>query len=276
MKFSAALLSTALLASAAVAAPSGKGHGLADRIARRKGTATTGRKSNPVMKVDAPAAAADANKSNIEYSSNWAGAVYEEPPSGTFTAVVGTFTVPVPSSDGDSFGESAASAWVGIDGDTYGNAILQTGIDFVVDGGEVSYDAWYEWYPDYAYDFSGIDISAGDVISLKVESSSSSRGTCIIENETTGTVVSKSLTAPESDATLGGQNAEWIVEDFEENGSLVNFADFGTVVFTGATAGLSTGKTITAGDASIIEIESDGQVLTDVSISGSTVTVVYA
>jgi hypothetical protein len=35
-------------------------------------------------------------------------------------------------------------------------------------GGEVSYDAWYEWYPDYAHDFSGIDISTGDVIKLTV------------------------------------------------------------------------------------------------------------
>jgi hypothetical protein len=34
-------------------------------------------------------------------------------------------------------------------------AILQTGIDFCIQGGEVSYDAWYEWYPDYAHDFSG-------------------------------------------------------------------------------------------------------------------------
>jgi hypothetical protein len=35
--------------------------------------------------------------------------------------------------------------------------VLQTGIDFCIQGGEVSYDAWYEWYPDYAHDFSGID-----------------------------------------------------------------------------------------------------------------------
>lgn len=44
----------------------------------------------------------------------------------------------------------AASAWVGIDGDTAQNSILQTGVDFYVEGSSVSYDAWYEWYPDYA------------------------------------------------------------------------------------------------------------------------------
>lgn len=44
----------------------------------------------------------------------------------------------------------AASAWVGIDGDTASNSILQTGVDFYVEGSSVGYDAWYEWYPDYA------------------------------------------------------------------------------------------------------------------------------
>lgn len=54
---------------------------------------------------------------------------------GTFTAVTGTFTVPTPTgSDGSS------SAWVGIDGDTCGSAILQTGVDFTISGGQVSYD----------------------------------------------------------------------------------------------------------------------------------------
>ncbi|KAF8444750.1 hypothetical protein L210DRAFT_3530901 [Boletus edulis BED1] len=39
--------------------------------------------------------------------------------------VTGTFTVPSPSGSAGS----AASAWVGIDGDTCQNAILQTGVD---------------------------------------------------------------------------------------------------------------------------------------------------
>lgn len=54
---------------------------------------------------------------------------------GTFTTVTGTFTVPTPSGT-----SGAASAWVGIDGDTCGNAILQTGIDFTITGGKVSYN----------------------------------------------------------------------------------------------------------------------------------------
>lgn len=119
--------------------------------------------------------------SHVEYSSNWAGAVLI----GTgYKSVTGTFTVPTPStpSGGSSrtevsffstsfvadyfimmlwvttrFGltilrqsQYAASAWVGIDGDTASNSILQTGVDFYVEGSEIGFDAWYEWYPDYA------------------------------------------------------------------------------------------------------------------------------
>lgn len=59
---------------------------------------------------------------------------------GTYTAVTGTFVVPTPSAPSGGSGTYSAAAWVGIDGDTCDNAILQTGVDFTVDGGEVSYD----------------------------------------------------------------------------------------------------------------------------------------
>lgn len=53
-----------------------------------------------------------------------------------------SFVIPAPAiPQGASPGTYAASAWVGIDGDTCGNAILQTGLDFTVDArGSVSYD----------------------------------------------------------------------------------------------------------------------------------------
>ncbi|KAK8193194.1 peptidase A4 family-domain-containing protein [Phyllosticta capitalensis] len=283
MHFTAAFAAAILSATTVLAAPQAMGHGLEARMAARRGLTRT---SQPIQKNGRTAMVAGVNettnaptKTEVEYSSNWAGAVIEEPPSGTFTAVSGKFTVPTPSVPSGSSGSgeyASASAWVGIDGDTYGNAILQTGVDFyATSSGSYSFDCWYEWYPDYAYDFSGIEISAGDVVTVSVTSSSSSAGTAVIENETTGQSVSKSLTAPESSATLGGQNAEWIVEDFESNGSLVSFADFGSVTFTDATAKTSTGNTYDPSDATVIDIEQGSTVLTSVSISSDEVTVTY-
>lgn len=87
------------------------------------------------------------NTTHVEYSSNWAGAVLE----GTgWNSVTGTVTVPKPSipSGGSTRNTYYASAWVGIDGDSCENAILQTGIDVGIQGSTYIYEAWYEWYPD--------------------------------------------------------------------------------------------------------------------------------
>lgn len=78
------------------------------------------------------------NTSQVSYSTNWAGAVLI----GTgYTDVTGTIVVPTPEvpSGGSSLVKYAASAWVGIDGDTCSTAILQTGVDFYAGRGGVSF-----------------------------------------------------------------------------------------------------------------------------------------
>ncbi|EIW81822.1 hypothetical protein CONPUDRAFT_54571 [Coniophora puteana RWD-64-598 SS2] len=209
--------------------------------------------------------AEDVEISHVQYSSNWAGAVFSEG-AGTFTAVTGTFTVPTPS------GSGSASAWVGIDGDSCGNAILQTGIDFNINNGQVSYDAWYEWYPDYAYDFSGISVNAGDQIKLTVTAYSTTSGIAVIENLSNGQQVQQQLT---SSSALCEQDAEWIVEDFESGGSLVQLADWGTVTFTDATATTASGSQGPGGAGEIDIVNSSNQPISSVTITDSSVTVTY-
>ncbi|KDR74078.1 hypothetical protein GALMADRAFT_280571 [Galerina marginata CBS 339.88] len=259
MVFALAVLSNILLASAALAAP----RSLGDRLARRRAS----RQSQPNQRIDSDFESLAANASQVSYSTNWAGAVWDSYPAGTFTSVTGTFTVPTPKG-----ADGSASAWVGIDGDTCGSAILQTGIDFTVSGGEVSYDAWYEWYPDYAHDFSGLDISSGDEIKITVTASTTKAGKAIIQNLSTGQTVSKSLT---SSSALCEQNAEWIVEDFEESGGLVPFANFGTVKFTNAVATIASGGSAGPAGATLIDIKQNNKVLTTVSTSSSGLTVSY-
>ncbi|KAH8815383.1 peptidase A4 family-domain-containing protein [Xylogone sp. PMI_703] len=270
MKFSAALISYVLFTTSALAVPHGST--LEQRQARR----ALARKSRLPQYEKIEGAEANGNETQVSYSTNWSGAVLTAPPAGqTFNAVSASFVVPTPKvpSGSSSRGTYAASAWVGIDGDTYQNAILQTGVDFTISNGRVSYDAWYEWFPDYAYDFS-LDVNAGDTVTVSVTSSSATSGTAVIVNQSTGQRVSKSLTAPESSARLGGQNAEWIVEDFEQGGSLVNLVNFGSVTFTGATAKTAS-TTENASGAEIIDIRSGGTVYTSVTDNGDSVTVTY-
>jgi hypothetical protein len=262
MKYSLALIS--LLATSVFAIPSSRDRYNA-RVNRR--SAARALKGQPMIKNTSPTTEiSGGNETNTEYSQNWSGAVIESPPSGeTWQTVTGTFTVPVPSGSSGA----AASAWVGIDGDTCGTAILQTGVDFTVGSG---YDAWYEWYPDYAYDFSGIDISAGDVITTTVTASSTKKGKAVIENTTTGQTVTKSLT---SSSALCLENAEWIVEDFEEGSSLVPLADFGTVKFSSATATTSSGTSEGPSAGIIIDIKQGSTVYTSVSTGSNEVTIKY-
>jgi len=211
------------------------------------------------MKLSEGPAALSSNISEVSYSSNWAGAVLV----GTgYTSVTGTFTVPTPTTTG------SGSAWVGIDGDTCGTAILQTGIDWTKSGSSITYDAWYEWYPDYAYDFSGITLAAGNTIKVTVTATSKTAGTAVIENVTTGKTVTHSFSGEGSEGSLCEYNAEWIVEDFDENGSEVTFADFGTVTFTGASA-VKSGTTVGVTGATIIDMEQNSKVLVTCSTSGS-------
>ncbi|KAH6677343.1 putative aspergillopepsin-2 precursor [Halenospora varia] len=279
MKFSIALLSSVLLATETLAAPQSKS-GLARRQQRRAAERT--RQGSTMTAKESKNSKTKANSntstsSDVEYSQNWSGAAITSPPTGqTFNAVSAKITIPtpsIPSGVAATDGEYSASAWIGIDGNTYSTAILQTGVDFTIStSGAVTYEAWYEWYPDYAYDFT-LDISAGDVITMFVNATTTTSGSATIENLTTGKTVTKELT---STSALGGQNAEWIVEDFEQNDALIAFADFGNVTFTECVASTSESSEGVS-SATIMDIEnSSDEVLTDVTlISDSSFQVSY-
>lgn len=94
MKF-ITIASTLLLAGSSLAAP-----GTAMRRERALARRAAQRQTKPlqrVSEVEALEAAELTNKTNVEYSGNWAGAVLI---STGFTSVTGTFTVPTPSTAG--------------------------------------------------------------------------------------------------------------------------------------------------------------------------------
>lgn len=245
------------------------------RLAERVSNRASGRQTNPLNVISKTSGTTDCgNQSNQIYSSNWSGAVLTSPPAGTtFNGVSATFIVPtprVPSGQPPS-GRHSAAAWVGIDGDTYQNAILQTGVDFTISDGTVSYSAWYEWYPDRAYDFPGINISAGDSITASVTSTSNTTGEAVIVNNSNGQRASQSLS---SSSALAGENAEWIVEAYLVNGVQVDLADFGEVTFNDTVARTGTGSVGLEG-ADLLDIMLNDKVYTRASSSGSSVTVRY-
>jgi Peptidase A4 family. len=201
------------------------------------------------------------------YSSNWAGAVLENPPpSASYTYVSATITVPTPTpTPTNNTTYQAASAWVGIDGDTYTTAILQTGVDFYVIDGEPYTDAWYEWYPNTAMYYDEFAVNPGDIIVASVNVMAPNRGVCMVENRSTGETVSKTVSAPKSTATVVGWNAEWVVEDFESAGESVAFVAFDQVCFEGCAA-YADGVAYGLRNATVYELVQDGMVVAGVSI----------
>ncbi|KAJ5561991.1 hypothetical protein N7535_003546 [Penicillium sp. DV-2018c] len=266
MKVSTTICGAALLAASAIAAP------LTERRAARNAERIAGRASHPPYKPGTTEVLHLNSTTHEEYSSNWAGAVLI---GSGYTSVTAEFTVPTPKlpPGASSRQQYCASAWVGIDGDTCGTAILQTGLDFCIQGSTVSYDAWYEWYPDYAYDFSGISIAAGNKIRVTVDASSKTTGTATVENLSTGKTVTHKFSGG-VDGDLCEYNAEWIVEDFSTNGGLVPFANFGTVSFTNAQA-TTGGRTVGPAGATLMDIKQGNDVLTSSSITSNSVSVSY-
>ncbi|KAE8153345.1 peptidase A4 family-domain-containing protein [Aspergillus avenaceus] len=263
MKLSPGIFAAAL-ASGALAAP---GSTLAERMEQRGMSHLTKPKQQAGDSTDASTQFRQA--ANVQYSQNWAGLVREKPPpEGPYTAVTATFTIPTSTPvpvEGESSGPDAGSIWVGIDGDTYNKAILQTGVDFYSDIDHPNH-AWFEWYPAYATNFENIDINEGQTIVASVRSNSPSEGVAIIENRSTGQSVTKTVTAPSSDATLAGENADWIVEAFQSGGNQVVMADFGELKFTGVEADAGGAKYGTK-DAEIIAMKQNDKVLTETEIT---------
>ncbi|KAB8262504.1 peptidase A4 family-domain-containing protein [Aspergillus pseudonomiae] len=253
---------TAALISGALAAP---GSTLAQRMRHRSLDHLTLPLQDQGSSTDSEARVAGAS---VQYSNNWSGVVREQaPPEGPYTAVTATFTIPTSTAVANQNGVQAGSVWVGIDGDTYPGAILQAGVDFYSDPNQQNH-AWFEWYPAYATNFPNIDVNEGDTIVSTVRSTSPSEGIAIIENKSTGQKVSQTVTAPAPTATLVGQNAEWIVEDFQSGDSMVVMANFGEVKFSGAQA--EAGKAVYGLDGgAIVELKQNDKVLTQTEVTGN-------
>lgn len=140
----------------------------------------------------------------------------------------------------------------------------QTGIDWVIQDGQAQYAAWFEWLPAYSTDFN-IEVNPGDEITMKVVASSKTSGTAYITNESTGQSVSHKFSGQ---TALCETNAEWIVEDFESGSSLIPFAEYSQIQFTGA-AYTHGGTTSGLSGSTLIDLVQNGQTLSTCSITSN-------
>ena len=124
-----------------------------------------------------------------------------------------------------------AYSWVGIDGWTGSNDILQGGIEFDALcslGVQVTYySAFYEWYPGAEVHITNFPIAPGDDIFVDAWHTSSTKAQVYLSNYNTGMAVQVGFSAP-AGTKLIGNSAEWITERPNLNGqgtTLTNYLD---------------------------------------------------
>jgi hypothetical protein len=132
--------------------------------------------------------------------------------------------------------------------------------------GQTRYSAWYEWFPAPLTAFENFEVRPGDSINMRVVATSSTSGTAYVTNLTTGQSVSKDFF--DQAVPLCQQNAEWIVEDFSTNGSLIPFAGFSDVHITDANW-LANGTTFGLQGAIEVNIQQNNRIMTNCVVSGS-------
>jgi hypothetical protein len=173
---------------------------------------------------------------------------------------------------------------VGIGGVTWktgatSGSLLQTGVRTQCVGGRQRDAGWFELYPskpNESADFAGFPASPGDSIKASVYRASGRAWVTRLDDLTAG-ISGWMVTgegwgvardrgngrfsgqgATDGLSYAGGYTAEWIVEDYSENGSRVPLADYGAVTFAHLTTSLRSWS-LTPGDAETMA--QDGVVL---------------
>ena len=166
-------------------------------------------------------------------SQNWSGYAAT---SGTFTGVTGTWTVPQPSSTTASAGVGAT--WVGIGGVT-SRDLIQAGTQDVTSGGQHEFQAWVEMLPAASQQVP-LAGAPGDSVTVSIQEQGQGSGTWQIsmKNNTTGQSYQTAAHYASSESS-----AEWIEEAPSAQTGILPLDNFGSVVFSNATA-VDNGQTV--------------------------------
>ena len=171
-----------------------------------------------------PKGSAAVTASGQTVSSNWSGYVaaptFQQSATGSVTYAAGCWTVPTLSATPDN---SYCAIWIGIDGFLDGS-VEQIGTSHNwVQGVQQNY-AWFEMYPQGAFEIIGFPVDNGDVISARVGYKGNDTFKLVIFNHTKGV----STVIPAWYTTSPGtsrSSAEWIVEA-PYSGSILPLSDF--------------------------------------------------
>jgi len=157
----------------------------------------------------------------INNTNNWAGYFVSGQ---SITSVSGSFVVP--SSRSVDSNISANSTWIGIGG-TNSSDLIQTGVQTVIDNGEVTNSAFYEILPAKSVVIPNLIISPGDQIDASIILVSKNLWSVSIKDTNTGASYNTLI-----DYSSSQSSAEWIEEDPNSGTSELALDNFGIASFS--------------------------------------------
>ncbi|PSR82758.1 peptidase A4 family-domain-containing protein [Coniella lustricola] len=271
--------------------PRARAAALRDEHFSKLGQATDAKVSESLLSMPS-IKARDLIPSEPGTSYHWAGAVVPPPSGENITTVTATMTLPDLVAPEDvrqgPGGEYFLYVWVGIDGlDSVDpgdcTALWQTGFAGQIKNGVTTWWGWvcYLWDQDEnaVFDTYILDAESGDTVNMTVQSLSSSEGIFWLDNLSTGSSTSYSVTGGD----ICMQQAEWIVEDPWDGSTedilyMLVWPDYGSMVFDNAVAYTNAGSTVAPNAAGstlyVVESYYDNDIIqNNVSATDSTVTV---
>lgn len=154
-----------------------------------------------------------------------------------------------------------AAAWVGIDGASCNQALLQAGVTTVLNSnGQQSSWAWWQWFPEASFQIKGIPVKPGDWMSVNVTATTPTQGKIVIQNVQQGYAMSLTIN---NGPKLCRIDTEWIVEDFYDgdDGKQVSFAAFSDIWFMDAVAKTQKGRNIGFDGAAMVQLQNENGTL---------------
>jgi hypothetical protein len=166
---------------------------------------------------------------------HWAGAVVQTSslklnPAEPANTVFAEWVVPKINTATKETGSQTVGFWVGLGGWNTGQ-VLQAGTAATLNGNNVTYWAWTEWFPA-GYQVANLAIQPGDTVSVLVCAPETDHGYVSMMNHRTSVAISVGVSDPNSTASYDGSSVEWVIEAID-----TEMPNFGSVTFSQLSAG---------------------------------------
>ncbi|KAK4442331.1 hypothetical protein QBC34DRAFT_499759 [Podospora aff. communis PSN243] len=174
-------------------------------------------------------------KNPTSVSANWCGSVKRATTANQIKLIHAYFQHPTCTKRSGQTYPQAAAQWAGIDGDSWGAALLQSGTVCKFDNATatVRNEAWWQWLPSGSFTINSLPVAPGDWFEVTIDTTTNRAGKITLSNISKGYAYTITISGG---ATLGRLDADWVVERPYYGSGLAGMPKFSDVWFQSAYA----------------------------------------